>query len=103
MSLHSEKTCILPAEELVFLGRSYQTLDDTQLLEVDLGGDTFRLPNHKQVRLRVNKTGQPYRDAGGRITYSLSCLLNRLSQQPTPYVLEIDRKSTRLNSSHLGI
>jgi hypothetical protein len=89
MSLHPEKTCILPAEELVFLGRSYQTLDDTQLLEVDLSGGTFRLPNHKQVWLRVNKTGQPYRDAGGRITYSLSCLLNRLSQQPTPYVLEM--------------
>jgi hypothetical protein len=89
MSLNPEKTRILPADELVFLGRSYQTLDDAQLLEVDLSGDTFRLPNHKQVRLRVNRTGQPYRDAGGRITYSLSCLLNRLSQQPTPYVLEM--------------
>ena len=89
MSLNPEKTCILPAEELVFLGRSYQLLDDAQLLEVDLSGDTFRLPNHKQVRLRVNRTGQPYSDAGGRITYSVSCLLNRLSQQPTPYVLEM--------------
>jgi len=89
MSLSPEKTCILPAERLVFLGRSYQTLDDAQLLEVDLGGDTFELPNHKQLWFRVNKTGQPYSDAGGRITYSLSCLLNRMSQQPTPYVLEM--------------
>ncbi len=89
MALSPEKTCILPAEKLVFLGRSYQTLDDTRLLEVDLGGDTFRLPNHKQVWFRVNKTGRPYSDAGGRITYSLSCLLNRMSQQPTPYLLEM--------------
>jgi len=89
MSLNSTKTRILPAEELVFLGRSYQTLDDTQLLEVDLSGDIFHLPNHKRVWLRVNKTGQPYSETGGRITYSLNCLLNRMSQQPTPYVLEM--------------
>ena len=89
VSLNSRKTRILPAAELVFLGRSYQTLDDAKLLEVDLSGDTFRLPNHKQVWLRVNKTGQPYSEAGGHITYSLNCLLNRMSQQPTPYVLEM--------------
>jgi len=89
MSLNSRKTHILPATELIFLGRSYQTLDDTQLLEVDLSGDTFHLPNHKQVWLRVNKTGQPYSETGGRITYSLNCLLNRMGQQPTPYVLEM--------------
>jgi len=47
------------------------------------------LPNHKRVWLRVNKTGQPYSETGGRITYSLNCLLNRMSQQPTPYVLEM--------------
>ena len=89
MRLSPQKTRILPAEDLVFLGRSYQTLDDSQLIEVDLSGETFRLPNHKNVRLRVNKTGQPYREQGGRITYSLSCLLNRMSQQPTPYILEM--------------
>ena len=89
MRLSPEKTRILPAEELVFLGRSYQTLDDAQLVEVDLSGETFRLPNHKHVRLRVNKTGQPYQEQNGRITYSLSCLLNRISQQPTPYILEM--------------
>jgi hypothetical protein len=89
MRLSPGKTRILPAEELVFLGRSYQTLDDAQLVEVDLSGETFRLPNHKHVRLRVNKTGQPYQEQSGRITYSLSCLLNRISQQPTPYILEM--------------
>lgn len=89
MRLSPTKTCIVPSEELVFLGRSYQILDDSQLIEVDLSGETFRLPNHKNVRLRVNKTGQPYREQGGRITYSLSCLLNRMSQQPTPYILEM--------------
>jgi hypothetical protein len=89
MGLNPQKTRVLPAEELVFLGRSYQTLDDSQLIEVDLSGETFRLPNHKTVKLRVNKTGQPYREHDGRITYSLSCLLNRMSQQPTPYILEM--------------
>jgi hypothetical protein len=89
MRLSPEKTRILPAEELVFLGRSYQTLDDSQLIEVDLSGETFRLPNHKMVKLRVNKAGQPYQEQGGRITYSLSCLFNRMSQQPTPYLLEM--------------
>jgi len=89
MRLSGTKTCIVPSEELVFLGRSYQTLDDSQLIEVDLSGETFRLPNHKQVKLCVNKTGQPYCEQGGRITYSLSCLLNRMSQQPTPYILEM--------------
>jgi hypothetical protein len=58
-------------------------------IEVDLSGEMFRLPNHKQMKLCVNKTGQPYREQGGRITYSLSCLLNRMSQQPTPYILEM--------------
>ena len=89
MRLSPAKTCIVPSEELVFLGRSYQTLDDSQLIEVDLSGEMFRLPNHKQMKLCVNKTGQPYREQGGRITYSLSCLLNRMSQQPTPYILEM--------------
>lgn len=89
MRLSPVKTRIVPAEELVFLGRSYQRLDDAQLLEVDLSGETFRLPNHKSVKLRVNKTGQLYQEQGGRITYSLSCLLNRMSQQPTPYILEM--------------
>lgn len=89
MRLNPEKTRIVPAEELVFLGRSYQTLDDSQLVEVDLSGETFRLPNRKTVKFRVNKTGQPYQEQGGRITYSLSCLLNRMSQQPTPYILEM--------------
>lgn len=89
MRLSPEKTRIVPAEELVFLGRSFRTLDDSQLLEVDLSGETFRLPNRKNVKLRVNKTGQPYREQDGRITYSLSCLLNRMSQQPTPYILEM--------------
>lgn len=89
MGLNPQKTRVLPAEELVFLGRSYQTLDDSQLIEVDLSGETFRLPNHKTVKLHVNKTGQPYREHDGRITYSLSCLLNRMSQQPTPYILEM--------------
>lgn len=89
MGLNPQKTRVLPAEELVFLGRSYQTLDDSQLIEVDLSGETFRLPNHKTVKLRVNKTGQPYREHDGRITYSLRCLLNRMSQQPTPYILEM--------------
>lgn len=89
MRLSPTKTCIVPSEELVFLGRSYQTLDDSQLIEVDLSGKTFRLPNHRTVKLRVNKTGQPYHEQGGRITYSLSCLLNRMSQQPTPYILEM--------------
>jgi hypothetical protein len=89
MRLSPAKTCIVPSEELVFLGRSYQTLDDSQLIEVDLSGETFRLPNHKKMKLCVNKTGQPYREQGGRITYSLSCLLNRMSQQPTPYILEM--------------
>ncbi|ODU24622.1 MAG: hypothetical protein ABS95_01675 [Verrucomicrobia bacterium SCN 57-15] len=89
MRLSPQKTRILPAKELMFLGRSYQTLDDSRLIEVDLSGETFRLPNHKTVKLRVNKTGQPYQDQGGRITYSLSCLLNRMSQQPTPYILEM--------------
>lgn len=89
MRLSPEKTRIVPAEELVFLGRSYQTLDDSQLIEVDLSGETFRLPNHKTVKLRVNKTGQPYQEQGGRFTYSLSCVLNRMSQQPTPYILEM--------------
>jgi hypothetical protein len=89
MRLSPEKTRIVPAEELVFLGRSFQRLDDSQLIEVDLSGETFRLPNHKTVKLRVNKTGQPYQEQGGRFTYSLSCLLNRMSQQPTPYILEM--------------
>lgn len=89
MSLSPEKTRIVPAEELVFLGRSYRTLDDSQLIEVDLSGETFRLPNRKIVKLRVNKAGQPYQEQGGRITYSLSCLLNRMSHQPTPYILEM--------------
>lgn len=89
MRLSPTKTCIVPSEELVFLGRSYQILDDSQLIEVDLSGETFRLPNHKKVKLHVNKTGQPYREHDGRITYSLSCLLNRMSQQPTPYILEM--------------
>ena len=89
MRLSPTKTCIVPSEELVFLGRSYQTLDDSELIEVDLSGEMFRLPNHKQMKLRVNKTGQPYHEQGGRITYSLSCLLNRMSQQPTPYILEM--------------
>ncbi len=89
MRLNPGKTHILPTEELVFLGRSYRTLEDSQLLEVDLSGETFRLPNRKQVRLCVNKTGQPYCEQGGRITYSLGCLLNRMSQQPTPYILEM--------------
>jgi hypothetical protein len=89
MRLNPDKTRILPAEELVFLGRSYQTLEDSQLIEVDLSGETFRLPNHKHVRLRVNKNGPPYQNQGGQITYSLSCLLNRMSQQPTPYILEM--------------
>lgn len=89
MRLSPEKTRIVPAEELVFLGRSYRTLNDSQLIEVDLSGETFRLPNRKVVKLRVNKTGQPYQEQGGRITYSLSCLLNRMSQQPTPYILEM--------------
>lgn len=89
MRLSPTKTCIVQSEDLVFLGRSYQTLDDSELIEVDLSGKTFRLPNHKNVKLRVNKTGQPYHEQGGRITYSLSCLLNRMSQQPTPYILEM--------------
>ncbi len=89
MCLSPEKTGIVPAEQLVFLGRSYGTLDDSQLVEVDLSGETFRLPNYKNVKLCVNKAGQPYREQGGRITYSLNCLLNRMSQQPTPYILEM--------------
>jgi len=89
MRLSPDKTRILPAEELGFLGRSYQALADSQLIEVDLSGATFRLPNHKHVRLRVNQTGPPYQEQGGCITYSLSCLLNRMSQQPTPYLLEM--------------
>jgi len=89
LRLNPEKTRVLPAQELVFLGRSYQTLDDSQLIEVDLSGETFRLPNRKTVKLRVNKTGQHYQEQRGRITYSLSCLLNRMSQQPTPYILEM--------------
>lgn len=89
MRLSPAKTRILPAEELVFLCRSYQTLDDSQLIAVDLSGETFRLPNHKTVKLCVNKTGPPYHAQGGRITYNLSCLLNRMSQQPTPHILEM--------------
>ena len=89
MSLHRGKTCIVSQEDLVFLGRSYHKLEDTLLLEVDLGGETFRLPNGKQVILRVNTTGQPYRATGGGITYNLNCILHRMTQQPTPYILEM--------------
>lgn len=89
MSLNKAKTCIVSQEDLVFLGRSYRKLEDTLLLEVDLGGETFRLPNEKRILFRVNATGQPYSETGGHISYSLNCLLHRMSQQPTPYILEM--------------
>jgi hypothetical protein len=89
MSLNKAKTCIVSQEDLVFLGRSYRKLEDALLLEIDLGGGSFRLPNEKRILFRVNTTGQPYSEAGGHITYSLSCILHRMSQQPTPYILEM--------------
>jgi hypothetical protein len=100
MAIHPEKSRIVGQAELNFLGRSYRQLDDSLLIEVDLGGDSFHLPNQRQLILRVNRTGQPYTEEtlavnqsrsgkGRRITYNVSCLLNRMSQQPTPFILEM--------------
>lgn len=89
MRLRPDKTGLLAAEELVFLGRSYRTPDEARLLEVDLSGETLRLPNRKPMKLLVNRTGRPYEEQAGQIIYSRSCFLNRLSRQPTPYLLEL--------------
>ena len=89
MELGANKTRILSQSELVFLGRSYEELDDTRVLEADLGGESLGLPNNKRIFFRVNLTGPPYTEKEGNPTYSLPCLLNRMIAQPTPYILEM--------------
>jgi hypothetical protein len=89
MALGANKTRILPQSDLVFLGRSYEEIEDTRLLEADLGGESLGLPNNKHLFFRVNLTGQPYTEREGNPTYSLSCLFNRMLTQPTPYILEM--------------
>jgi len=89
MALSKHKTAILPGQQLTFLGRSFQLLADSDLLVVDLGGSSFQLPNDKSLVLRVRKAGLPYQERPGEIIYNLDCVLNRMSQQPTPYLLEM--------------
>lgn len=88
MQLNDSKTRIVAAGELVFLGRSYGRRADALLFEVDLGGETFRLPNDKSVHLEVRNTEDSFLQKGPRLIYGVRSLLNRLSQQPTPYLLE---------------
>lgn len=89
MQLSKTKTAILPGNRLTFLGRSFQVLADADILTADLSGAAFQLPNGKTLALRVRKDGVPYQERPGEIRYSLSCVLNRMSQQPTPYLLEM--------------
>jgi hypothetical protein len=89
MELGANKTRILSQSSLVFLGRSYEELQDRRVLEADLGGESLGLPNNKHLFFRVNLAGQPYTEKEGNPTYSLPCLFNRMLTQPTPYILEM--------------
>ena len=89
MCLNEAKTKIVGQQDLIFLKRSYQVLEDKQLLCVNVGGDAFNLPNYKQVSVCVNQTGKPYSAPDGNPTYSKDCLLSRLLKEPNPYLLEV--------------
>ena len=89
MELSPQKTKIVDRGSLEFLGRNYRETEDIQLLEVDLGGESFGLPNNKHLFFRVNLAGQPYTEKEGNPTYSLPCLFNRMLTHPTPYILEM--------------
>lgn len=89
MQLNKAKTEITDQTKLVFIGRSFEELEDTQLLEVNLGGDSFKLPNGKSLFFRVNLTGKPYNNPEGNPTYNISNLLKRMLEQPTPQMLEM--------------
>lgn len=89
MALKPSKTAIVPKEALKFLGRVYHKLDDTLILEAEIGGDSLRVPNNKPRLFRVIAAGDLYRDTGEVLTYSKDCLLSRMSKQPTPQILEM--------------
>ena len=89
MELNEAKTIVVGQKDLIFLKRSYQVLEDKQLLCVSLGGDAFNLPNYKQVAICVNQAGKPYSAPDGNPTYSKDCLLSRFLKEPNPYLLEL--------------
>lgn len=89
MELNEAKTKTVGQKDLLFLKRSYQVLEDKQLLCVNVGGDAFNLPNYKQVSVCVNQAGKPYSAPDGNPTYSKDCLMGRFLKELNPYLLEM--------------